>query len=515
MKHREIKPRSVLSISLATLLSRILGVVRVQLFAFLFGATDFADSFIVAYRIPNLLRDLFAEGVFSTAFVPVFTEYLINKSKKESFKLASYTLNLLFLIIGTLLLIGYFFTPEIVKTIAPGFTGVKFNITVSMTRILLPFLLFVSFATVFMGMLNSFNKFFIPAVAPATFNFIIILTGLIIIFFKIKPLQAIIVWAIGALMGGLAQLLIQVPFAIKEGFKYSPQIKINEGVKKIFKLILPATVGLAAVQLNVIINTNLASRLPEGSISYLNYAFRLFQFPIGVFGVAIATVNLAMVSKNVAENDINTLKKNIASALKMNAFLTFPSIIGFITLGKDIIKLIFEHGEFTAIDTLNTYHVLMFLSIGLFFYAGVKIIAPVFYALNRSRISVIGSIMAVAVNITISLLTYKKLGVRGLALGLALGSVVNFSFLIFQFTRRYGKLKGENLPISFFKNIISSLLMGLLIYFMNDLFSNLAFILKFLSVFISGTVFYLLFSYFIGVKEVKLIKERLFKMIRK
>lgn len=471
---KEQKTSSVIGISSATFLSRIFGLIRVQIFAFLLGATNFADAFLVAFRIPNLLRDLFAEGALSTAFVPTFTHYLLKKSKKEAFYLSNLIINSLILIIGALIIVGYILTPEIVKLIAPGFLKIeeKFFLTIVMTRILLPFLLFVSLASVVMGILNVYHKFFIPAFAPAVFNITIISGGIIIIILNPSDYNKAILWAIAALIGGLMQLVIQLPSAIKLGYRYQPVVDFNfqeQGVRQILKLMLPAVVGLAAVQINIIINTILASLLPTGSVAYLNYGFRLIQLPIGVFGVAIATVTTAYISKNIVRDEIDKLKKNVADSIKLTSFLTMPAIVYYLLLGDTIIALLFQHGRFTKIDTVNTFRALQFYSLALFFYSSVKIFAPVFYATGKSHKAVIASILAVITNISVSLSTYKTMGVKGLSLGVSCGAFVNFSFLAISFVLQFGKIKNQKVLVSIFKHIVSAICMGITGIYMYNL----------------------------------------------
>ncbi len=501
------KSASIFSISFATFISRILGLIREQIFASLFGATNFADAFLVAFRIPNLLRDLFAEGALSTAFIPTFSDYLINRGKKDAFLLANLVINFLIFIIGIIIIVGIFFTPFIVKFIAPGFINSpeKFIVTVKMTRILLPFLLFVSLASVFMGILNVYNKFFLPALAPALFNVVIILTGIIIFFISPSDTTKIIIWAIGALIGGFVQLVIQIPQAVKIGYRYKAVLDIffkNEGLKRIVKLMLPAIIGLAATQINIIVNTNLASYLTMGSIAYLTYAFRLIQLPIGVFGVSIATVNTATISKDVARKDFFTLKKNISFSLKLNSYLTFPATAGFISLGIPIIQLIFQHGKFSHLNTLNTYSALLYYSPALFFYAGVKILAPVFYAIRKSFIPVISSFLAVSVNLTVSILTYKIYGIKGLAAGLTCASVVNFSFLFFIFLYLFGSLKGFSILKSLLINLFNSLIMGIAVYYIFNI-TNQYFNFYISSVIAIGSaiIIYFILSYIFKVEE--------------
>ncbi len=507
---KEKKTSSVLGISSATFLSRILGLIREQLFAFLLGATNFADAFLVAFRIPNILRDLFAEGALSTAFIPTFTHHIIKKGKKDAFYLSNLVINFLIIIIGLIIIVGYIFTPQIVKLIAPGFTNVgdKFQLTVIMTKILFPFLLLVSISSVLMGILNVHNKFFIPALAPAMFNVTMIFGGIIIIIVKPTDYYKPIYWAIAALIGGFIQIAIQLPAAFKVGYRYKPVIDLrlkNSGLRKVVKLMLPATVGLAAVQINIIINTIIASMLPTGSVAYLNYSFRLIQLPIGMFGVAIATVTTAYITKDVVNKDIKKLKSNIADSLKLNSFLTFPAIVYLFILGDTLVALLFQHGRFNYVDTVNTFKALQFYSLSLFFYSSVKILAPVFYAINKSHKPVISSILSVITNLAVSLTTYRTLGIRGLALGLSAGSFVNFLFLMINFIKIFGVIKKENILSSVLKNLVSSFVMIAVGMFVYGKLINESIFISATAALIASGITYFVISILIKSREMKQI----------
>ena len=382
------------------------------------------------------------------------------------------------------------------KTIAPGFLKIKekFYFTVIMTRILLPFLLFVSLASVIMGILNVHHKFFIPAFAPAMFNITIISGGIIIIFLNPSDYNKAILWAVAAFIGGLMQLIIQLPTAIKLGYKYQPVFDIKfkeEGLKRILKLMLPAVIGLAAVQINIIINTRLASLLPVGSVAYLNYGFRLIQLPIGVFGVAIATVTTAYISKNIVKNDIAKLKKNIADAIKLTSFLTFPVIIYYLLLGNTIIALLFQHGRFNLNDTVNTFKALQFYAFALFFYSCVKILAPVFYAVNKSYKAILASILAVITNLAVSLSTYKIIGIKGLALGVSAGAFMNFLFLFINFVSYFGIIKHQKIFVSIVKHLFSSLCMGIVGFYVYILLKKYNILISALIPIISAGITYI------------------------
>jgi putative peptidoglycan lipid II flippase len=457
-------------ISLATMLSRVFGLVREQLIAHLYSRTA-TDAFYVAFRIPNLLRDLFAEGAMSSAFVPTFTDYLQKKGREEAWKMASTVTNLLLILLSLITLLGIIFSNWLVGRFAGHFRSVsgKFELTVLMTQIMFPFLPMVALAAVAMGVLNSHRRFFIPALAPALFNIGSILTALTL--YRWLPagrLEPVLGMAIGTLFGGLLQFLIQSPLMLKEGFRYSLGLNLRHpGVRRILILMGPGTLGLAANQINIFVNTWLATSQGEGPVSWLNYAFRLMHFPIGIFGVAIATAALPMMSSHVSQGDSEELRRMLSSSLRMVFLLNVPASMGLIFLSHPIISLIYQHGRFKAADTHSTAGALIFYSIGLFAYSAVKLLVPVFYALGRSRVPVIISASAVASNILLNLALIVPLGYRGLALGTSLTSILNFVLLFYWLQKYTGSLGTPQLLASFFKTLIASLIMGLVCYQMN------------------------------------------------
>lgn len=427
-------------VSAATMLSRVLGLVREQLFAALLGASAFADAFVVAFRIPNLLRDLFAEGALSAAFVPTFTDTLKNQGRAQAIRLANLVIGAILVVVGGLTLLGIYFAPWIVDAMAPGFSEVegKRDITVLCTRIMFPFLPLVSLAAVTMGQLNAQERFGPPAFASALFNVVAILGGLFLFWAGAREEQAVIGWSIFTLLGGAAQLLIQVPVARALGHRFKLLVDFADpGLRRIARLMGPATVGLAATQVNLFVNTIFASKV-EGAPAWLSYAFRLMQLPIGVFGVAVATIATAGLAKRAAEKDLEGMQSTLGQGLRLVAFLTVPSMIGLIALREPIVRLLFEHGRFQPADTVATAWATLGYAVGLYAYAGVKVVAPAFYALDRARIPLYASLTAVATNILFNVLLFPVLSFKGLALGTSLAAALNFGVLIFAFRREVG-----------------------------------------------------------------------------
>jgi putative peptidoglycan lipid II flippase len=353
------------------------------------------DAFVAAFRIPNLLRDLLAEGALSSAFIPVFTEKLTLQGKEEAFRLVNLVLNILLIVLSAIVILGVIFSPAIVKLIAPGFDKIqgKLELTTLLTQIMFPFLLLVSLAALSMGILNSFGRFGAPALAPTMLNMGMILAGFLISPFLKTP---IIGMALGVLLGGAGQLGIQLPVLFKSGYKYKPILNWKDpGVRKILWLMTPAILGLASTQVNIFVNTLIASLLPQGSVSYLNYSFRLMNFPLGVFGVAVATVTFPFLAAQAAQKNYGELISTCSSSLKLIFFLTLPSTI-FLAIGaKPIISLLYQHGKFIFSDTQATSQALLFYSIGLFAYASVRVLAPVFYALGDARVPVVSTAITV------------------------------------------------------------------------------------------------------------------------
>jgi len=429
-----------LLVSAATMTSRVLGLVREQLFAALLGASAYADAFVVAFRIPNLLRDLFAEGALSAAFVPTFTDYLKNRGREQAIRLANVVIGSLLVIVGLLTAVGIWFAPELVSFMAPGFEQVegKSAMAVLCTRIMFPFLPLVSLAAVAMGQLNAEERFGPPAFASAMFNVVAILGGAGLYVAGASPEVAVIGWSICTLGGGAAQLAVQVPALWRMGFSLRPALDWAEpGLRRIGKLMGPATVGLAATQVNISVNTIFASQV-EGAPSWLSYAFRLMQLPIGVFGVAVATIATTGLAKRAAARDIEGMRATLGQGLRLVAFLTVPSMVGLLALREPIVRLLFQHGRFTAADTDATAWATLMYATGLYAYAAVKVVAPAFYALDRSRIPVIASLTAVAANVTLNVALFPYLSYKGLALGTAVAATVNFAVLLFAFGRTAG-----------------------------------------------------------------------------
>jgi putative peptidoglycan lipid II flippase len=469
-------------ISLAVMASRVLGLVRDQVFAAFFGAGLQFDAFITGFRIPNLLRDLFAEGALSSAFVTTFTQTVQSKGKAAAIRLSNRVATLIILFVSAISIIAWLYTPAIVELLAPGFFAVpgKAELTIELTRIMIPFLLMIALAAQAMGILNSVGVFGLPALASAFFNIGSILGGLFL-GFLIGPaigLSPIAGMAYGTLIGGFLQFAVQWPSLSRAGFKYRPMLSLSDpDVRQIFRLMGPAIIGTAAVQINVFVNTNFASTIIDpatgaivnGPVSWLNYAFRFMQFPIGVFGVAIATATLPPLSRSTGNPDYGEFRRTLAHSLTLIFLLCIPSAVGLAVLGRPIVALVFEHGKFTGVDTVQTANALAAYSIGLAGYAAVKVLSPAFYALNDARTPMLISLGSIAVNYVLNSLLVGPFGHVGLAFSTSAVALVNFAMLVLFMRRRLGGMDGRRVGLNVLRICAAALPMAAAAWFTSEL----------------------------------------------
>jgi putative peptidoglycan lipid II flippase len=444
--------------------SRILGVVREQVLAALFGAGNAMDAYNVAFRIPNLVRDLFAEGAMSAAFVPTFTKKLAADGKESAWRLGNYVINALILITGILVVLGIIFAEPLVEAFAGEYREVpgKLELTVLLTRIMLPFLTFVAVAAAVMGMLNSLHRFFIPALSPAMFNVATIVCALTLV--PLLPragVPAITAIAIGTLLGGVAQLALQWPLLRREGYSYRPTLRwTDEGLRRVLVLMGPGTIGVAATQVNVFVNTVLATAEGTGAVSWLNFAFRLMYLPIGLFGISIATATLPAVSRHAEGEDKAAVRTTIADSMSLMLMLNVPATFGLLVLATPVVRLIFERGAFTAADTAATAAALQLYALGLLGYSVVRIVSPAFYALGEARTPVKVSVATVLFNAVLNILLVRALGYRGLALGTSIAALFNAILLLLLLRRHLAGLEGGRMAVAMLKIVVASALMG-------------------------------------------------------
>lgn len=458
-------------LSLATLISRVLGLVREQVFAALLGAGFYGDAFAMAFRLPNLLRDLFAEGALSAAFQPAFIGEEKQRGLQAAYRLANLVMSLLLIVVGALALLGIVLAPQLVSLWAKGYSAVpgKAELTVLLTRIMMPFLLLVSLAAVAMGMLNAQKRFFAPAVAPAMFNLAAVVGGGAMWLLGIgRTSTAAIGWAVATLLGGGLQLAVQLWPLRQRGFKLSLRLRREDlrdpGLKQILLAMAPATIGLMATQVNVYVSSSFAST-ESGAVTWLMFAFRLMQLPIGMFGVAVGTVALAQAAERASEADLKValdgVRETMRRGLLLVSFYTLPTAVALWVLAEPVLRVIYQHGAFTAADTLATAEALRYLALGLFAYSVIKVVAPVFYAVRRARVPVIATVIAVLGGVLWNLALHPRFGYRALALGTSVTAVVNMVVLLVAFSRSYGGLWRSEVVLGLCRVAVAAVVSGL------------------------------------------------------
>jgi putative peptidoglycan lipid II flippase len=466
--------RSSATLSIAVAASRVLGLVRDVVFAYLFKAGAIADAYQVAFRIPNLLRDLFAEGALSSAFVPTFVSELGGKGEPDreaAYRLGNLTLAGVLLVTGTLSLLGIVFAEEVVGLIAADFEGAglspeqaaeKLRLSALLTRIMMPLLTVISVSAVWMGMLNAQKHYLAPAWAPAMFNVASIVVGAGMIVVEPTELAGVVIWSVGTLGAGLVQALVQLPALWRLGYRPIPQLRglaSHPGIRRIMRLMAPALIGVAAVQINIFVNTRFAALLGDGPIAQLSYAFRIFYLPLGMFSVALATVTTTRVSEDLARKDMGAVAASTGEGVTGVWMLMTASTVGLLVLAEPVVRVLFF--SFTDAEVTATAMALQAYVLGLLPYGLVKILAPVFYGLDKPRIPLLASLTAVALNIGFNAATYQWLGTPGLALGTTLGALVNIVVLRSSFARVVGALPGVSLRRLIALVIANALLGGL------------------------------------------------------
>lgn len=448
----------------ATLASRVLGLARDQVLAALFGAGNEMDAFNVAFRIPNLVRDLFAEGAMSAAFVPTFTRHLTRHGKAAAWRLGNNVVNALALVTGAFVLGGIVFARPIVTAYAGAYASIpgKLELTIELTRVMFPFLILVATAAAVMGMLNSLHHYFVPALAPAMFNVATIVFAIALV--PIMPALGqprIMAIAIAALVGGAGQLVVQWPSLRGEGFRYQPLLHWRDpSLRRVLVLMGPGTLGLAATQINIFVNTLLATSQGTGAVSWLTFAFRLMYLPIGLFGVSIGTAVLPAVSRHAAVDDVHGARNTISRGIAMMLLLNVPATLGLLVLATPIVRLLFERGQFLPADTEQTAAAVRFYALGLVGYSTVRIASPAFYALGHSRLPVIVSACTIGVNIVMSLALVRVLGFRGLALGTSLAALANGAILVWLLRRALSGIEGGRIASTFARTAVAAIVMA-------------------------------------------------------
>lgn len=430
--------RSAGVISALTLLSRITGYLRDLLLALVLGAADSSDAFIVAFRIPNLFRRLVGEGALTAAFIPTLSEYASGERRREMWRFASLAFTTLAAVVAVITAAGILLSPYLVRALAWGFTGIedKWELTVSLNRLMFPYLLFISLAALAMATLNTLGSFALPASTPILLNLSIISVAWIFGRRLEEPAWA---FAWGVLLGGALQISIQLPALWRRGWRPSLQMGFTHpGVRQVGRLMLPGILGLGVTQIALIVSNQFASFLGEGAVSSLYYAGRVNELALGAFAIAISTAILPALSRQAASGRMEDMRATLLFGLRMAAFITIPSAAGLMVLRTEVISVLFRRGAFDASAVEATSGALLFYAAGLFSFGAVRIIAPAFYALKDTRTPVLVAVATLATHVALCTMLSPRLGLGGIALSDSLSATLNMSLLLAIFARRHG-----------------------------------------------------------------------------
>ncbi len=449
----------------ATMLSRIMGMVRDMVVSRLFGAGMATDAFFAAFQIPNMLRRFFAEGALTAAFVPTFSATLTQKGEDDARELANICFTLLTIVMAFITLVGIIFSPLIVSLMFPGFKAEpgKLELAVLLNRLMFPYIFFISLVALCMGILNTLRHFFTPAISTVFLNISMILAALGLRGFFEAPITAL---AVGVLAGGCIQLLLQLPVLWRKGFAIRPNFDFkNPEVRRIALLMLPSLFGVGVYYLNIVVSSILASQLPQGSVSYLYYAQRLFEFPQGIFTVSVAQAVLPSMSKQAASGDMDGMKESLSFGLRLTLFITIPAMAGLMACSTPIFSLIFMGGAFDYLQVVNSAQALMYYSLGLSFVAMTRVLAPAFYALNDTKTPVITAFITFLLNLCLSLVLMGPLKHGGLALASTLSSCGNMLMLLWFLRRKTGSFGGRAIIRTSLKSIAASIPMTAAVWY--------------------------------------------------
>jgi putative peptidoglycan lipid II flippase len=449
-KAEKLNTKAAGIVGLAVLCSRVLGLARDQIFAALFGGGRLMDAFTVAFRIPNLLRDLFAEGALSTSFITTFTKTIATDGDKAAWTLANKVATMTVIVLSSLVILGIITAPWLVHVLAPGFDGDKAVLTITLTRIMYPFILLVSLAALVMGMLNAKGVFGMPAMASSFFNLGSIVGGLALGYLLDPGFgpRSLLGFAFGTLIGGLLQLGVQIPSLIRAGYRYHADFKWRDkGVKAILRLMGPSVVAASTTQVNVLVNSIFASQLGDGPTFWLSAAFRLMQMPLGIFGVALGTVALPLLARLAATGNMPSFRTELSRGMRLAFLMTIPSTIGLMMLAEPIMSVIYQHGKLTAFEAAESASDLRFYAIGLSGYAALKVLVNAFYALDRRKTPMFVSFTAVGLNLLLNwIFTFHlEWGHRGLAFSTACIATSNFLLLYFLMRKQLQQLETRSM----------------------------------------------------------------------
>lgn len=500
-------------VSLLTFISRIAGYFRDVVIAYFFGAGLQTDAFYVAFRIPNLLRRLFAEGSLTVAFIPIFTEYNESRGKAEAKKVLNAIFTVLCLILILLVVLGVIFSPYLVKAFASGFDSNTFSLAVLLNRIMFSYILFISLTALSMGVLNSLRHFFAPAFSPVLLNISIILCAFLLQNSFGLPVISL---AVGVLLGGVLQLLLNIFYLRSEDYMFGFTKSIfHPAVRRVGFLMFPQLFGIAVYNLNIIVNTQYASFMSEGTISYLYFAERLIEFPLGIIAVSIATVMLPSLSSDVASRNFESFIRKYGETLKLMLFIMIPAMIGLAVLGRPICNLLYQHGEFDYNAVVKTYQALLGYSFGLFAVGGIRVTVPAFYALQDTRTPVITAFIAFLVNTILCYILGFILDLDhfGLALASSISSILNFLILMFVLEKRFGSFANSFFLLYILKIFLISSIMGIVVYLISHLYSWQDSGISFVKIFYfiisisAGIVFYTVSAKLLKIRELDFLLE--------
>lgn len=444
-------------LGLATVISRIMGMVRDMAVSRLFGAGFYTDAFFAAFQIPNMLRRFFAEGALTSAFVPIFAEYRANQGEEEAKELANVCFSVLTVVMALIVLIGVILSPLIVTLMFPGFRAEpsKLELTVFLNRLMFPYIFFISLVALCMGILNTIRHFFTPAISTVFLNLSMIFCAVFLHGFFAVPITAL---ATGVLLGGLIQLLLQLPVLYRKGFRIRFRFRPGHpAVKRIALLMGPSVFGVGVYYLNITVGAILASLLPQGSVSYLYYAQRMFEFPLGIFTVSIAQAVLPSMSRQAAAGEIAELKESLTFGLRLTLFITIPAMAGLLACSVPIFSLLFMGGNFDFTKALRSAEALFYYSLGLNFVAMVRVLVPAFYALKDTATPVKIALAAFLLNVLFSLLLMKPLLHGGLALASTISALFNMAFLLFFLRKKIGPFGGREIAVAGLKTLSASI----------------------------------------------------------
>ena len=461
-------------LGLATVLSRIMGMVRDIVVSRLFGAGFATDAFFAAFQIPNMLRRFFAEGALTSAFIPTFSEWYTQKGEEEARELANICFTLLTIVMALITILGIVFSPQLVHLMFPGFAGepsfvlpggdvvTKLELTTFLNRLMFPYIFFISLVALCMGILNTVRHFFTPAISTVFLNLAMIFCAFFLHSRFRIPITAL---AVGVLVGGMLQLLLQLPALYRKGFPVRPNFAFSHpAVRRIALLMGPSIFGVGVYYLNITVGNILASLLPQGSVSYLYYAQRLFEFPQGIFTVSVAQAVLPSMSRQAAAGDMPALKESLAFGLRLTLFITIPATVGLMVCATPIFSLLFMGGAFDFMKAAKSGQALFYYATGLSLVALVRVLVPAFYALKDTRTPVITAFIAFLLNVVFSLILMGPLLHGGLALASSLSALFNMAILLYLFRRKIGPFGGRGIAVAGSKAVVASIPMAVLVF---------------------------------------------------